>query len=154
MGRLALAARLVLAAVLAWSGVAKAADPTTTTVAVRAYSLFPDSWVSPVATVLPFVEIALALLLVLGLAIRLSGVLSAVLLAGFIIGVISAAARGLTIDCGCFGGGGQVADGQTQYLSEILRDLGLIVLAGLLIYWPRSPLSIDALVARSQGRQA
>ena len=47
----------------------------------------------------------------------------------FIAAVSSAWARGLSIDCGCFGGGGQVAAGQTKYLQEILRDVGLLALA-------------------------
>ena len=55
------------------------------------------------------------------------------LLLVFIAGVISAAARGLSIDCGCFGGGGTSQAGQTAYTAEILRDLGFLVLAGYLI---------------------
>ena len=40
---------------------------------------------------------------------------TAVLLVVFIAAVASAAARGLSIDCGCFGGGGPVPPGQTAY---------------------------------------
>ena len=43
----------------------------------------------------------------------------------FIIGISQAWARGLTIDCGCFGGGGNIAAAQTQYPQEIARDVGL-----------------------------
>jgi hypothetical protein len=52
-------------------------------------------------------------------------------------------ARGLTIDCGCFGGGGQVAKGQTHYLREILRDLGFFVLAAWLMVFPRGKFALD-----------
>ena len=74
--------------------------------------------------------------------------LSAVVLIVFIGAVISAAARGLSIDCGCFGGGGAVAPDETTYLAEILRDVGFLVLAGYLIVRPDTPLSIDRLVRR------
>ena len=58
----------------------------------------------------------------------------------FIAGIASAWARGLAIDCGCFGSGGQLADGQDPgYLPEILRDLGFLALAGFLLIWPRTP---------------
>lgn len=145
---LALLARLGLAAVFAISGAAKAVDPTGTRIAVRAYQLMPTGLADTVAAVLPYLELALALLLVLGLATRLAGVFGAILLVVFIAGVISAAARGLSIDCGCFGGGGQVASGQTAYTAEILRDVGFLVLAVVVIVWPRSRWSLDYWLAR------
>jgi len=61
-----------------------------------------------------------------------------VLLGAFIIGVTSAWARGLSIDCGCFGGGGAVASDQTRYGTELLRDGALLVVAAVLIRWPAS----------------
>ena len=146
-----LAARLGLAVVFGWSGVIKAANPVGTEVAVRAYSLLPGAWVGPVAVALPYFEIALAALLLVGLAGRLTAVLSALLLVAFIVGVISAAARGLSIDCGCFGGGGEVAAGQTRYTAEVLRDVGFLALAGWLAWRPVSPLSVDGLVQRTQA---
>jgi len=149
-----LLARLGLAAVWLISGIIKAVDPRTTVVAVRAYQIFPESLVGIIAGILPFLEIALGVLLVVGLATRLTAVLSAVVLVAFIAGVISAAARGLSIDCGCFGGGGDVAAGQTAYTEEILRDLGFLALAVYLIVRPDTPLSVDRWVRRRTGQPA
>lgn len=149
-----LLARLGLAAVWLTSGLIKAADPRETLVAVRAYQLFPDTLASTLAAVLPYLEIALGLLLLVGLATRLTAVLSAIVLVAFIAGVISAAARGLSIDCGCFGGGGEVQAGQTAYTAEILRDLGFLALAGWLIIRPGTPLSVDRFVHRRSGQPA
>ena len=149
-----LLARLGLAAVWLISGIIKAVDPRTTVVAVRAYQIFPESLVGTIAGILPFLEIALGVLLVIGLATRLTAVLSAVVLVAFLAGVISAAARGLSIDCGCFGGGGDVAAGQTAYTEEILRDLGFLALAVYLIVRPDTPLSVDRWVRRRTGQPA
>lgn len=146
--------RLGLAVVFGWSGVAKAGDPLGTEVAVRAYSLLPTGLVAPVAVALPWVEIALALLLVAGLAIRPAAVLAALLMAAFIAGVASAAARGLSIDCGCFGGGGAVAPGQTRYNEEIVRDAVFLLLSAYLVWRPLSPFSVDGVIRDSQVRQA
>ena len=140
--------RLVLAAVLLISGVIKALDARETIVAVRAYQLVPESLVGAVAAVLPYLEIALGLLLLIGLATRLAAVLAAVVMVVFVAAVTSAAARGLSIDCGCFGGGGEVAAGQTAYTAEILRDLGLLAMAVYLTIRPDTPLSVDRLVHR------
>jgi hypothetical protein len=62
----------------------------------------------------------------------------------FVVGVAQAWARGLSIDCGCFGGGGAVAPGDTAYLQELMRDTSFLVLAAWLIVRPRTLLSIDS----------
>lgn len=136
-------ARLGLAAVWFVSGWIKAADLNQAYIAVQAYDLLPHGVVSVVAAAVPFIEIALGLLLLLGIGTRLVAVLSVVVLVAFIIAISQAWARGLTIDCGCFGGGGQVAPGQTAYPQEIARDIGFMVLAGWLIVRPASLLSMD-----------
>jgi hypothetical protein len=73
-----------------------------------------------------------------GIGTRAVAVLSGLLLLAFVAGVSQAWARGLSIDCGCFGGGGAVAPGQTQYLQEILRDAGFLALAVWLTVRPRT----------------
>ena len=137
-----LLARLGLAAVFLISGVSKAVNPRETRVAVRAYDLLPDGLADGVAAVLPYLEIGL------GMVVRWTAVAAAVLLVVFIGGVISVAARGLSIDCGCFGGGGTVAAGHTQYAAEILRDVGFLALAGWLIVRPQTLWSVDGLARR------
>ena len=131
-------ARLGLAAVWLVSGVLKAIDPDATYVAVRAYDVLPRAAVGVVATVLPWLEIVVGLLLLAGVATRAVAVASAALLLVFVAGVTQAWARGLSIDCGCFGGGGAVEPGQTAYASELLRDAGFLLMAGWLIVRPRT----------------
>jgi hypothetical protein len=61
----------------------------------------------------------------------------------FMIGISQAWARGLSIDCGCFGGGGQVAPGEADYLTPLLRDTGLAILAIYLTFFPHSKFGLD-----------
>jgi uncharacterized membrane protein YphA (DoxX/SURF4 family) len=136
-------ARFGLAAVWLVSGLLKAADPDQTYVAVRAYDVLPDAGVEVVAALLPWVELALGVLLLVGVGTRLVAALSAVLLIVFVAGVIQAWARGLSIDCGCFGGGGAVEPGQTTYVQELLRDAGFLLMAGWLIARPRTLAALD-----------
>jgi hypothetical protein len=70
-------------------------------------------------------------------------VLSGLLLIVYIAGIAQSWARGLTIDCGCFGNGGQVGAGQTHYPEEILRDIGFFALAVWLAVRPRTWVSVD-----------
>ncbi|TQF73259.1 DoxX family membrane protein [Rhodococcus spelaei] len=137
-----LLARLGLAAVWLISGWIKFADPTQTVVAVRAYQLLPEDLVRPVASALPMLEIALGLLLVVGLGVRLTAIVSVLALATLIAAVASAWARGLSIDCGCFGGGGAADVDGWDYAREIARDVGFMALAVWLIVFPRSPLAL------------
>ncbi|WP_406295687.1 DoxX family membrane protein [Embleya sp. NBC_00888] len=139
-----LAARLGLAFVWAYAGWEKALDPDQAAYAVRGYDVLPDDLVEPVGYALPYLELGLALLLVIGLGTRLVASLSALLLLVFIAGIAQAWARGLAIDCGCFGGGGPVEPDKTAYLEEILRDCGFMLLAIWLIVFPRTRLSADA----------
>jgi uncharacterized membrane protein YphA (DoxX/SURF4 family) len=137
------AARLLLGGVFLVAGGLKVIDPQSSVAAVRAYRLLPSSLATIVGWGLPFAEIALGVLLLTGIATRLVAAVSAVLLLVFIAAVASAAARGLSIDCGCFGGGGDVAPGQAAYGIEILRDVGLLLLAVWLVWQPRSRLTLD-----------
>lgn len=142
-------ARVLLAGIWLYAGIDKARDPGQFVVAVQAYQILPDGLAHLVAYSLPIAEIGLGLLLLAGLATRFAAVTSAVLLVVFIAGVASAAARGLNIDCGCFGGGGVVDPGQTRYTEELLRDAGLLVAAVFLAIWPRSRYSADDAVRAS-----
>jgi uncharacterized membrane protein YphA (DoxX/SURF4 family) len=139
------AARVVLGGVFLVSGGPKVIDPQSSVAAVRAYRLLPTSVATIVGWGLPFAEVALGLLLLVGVATRLVAAVAAVLLLVFIAAVASAAIRGLSIDCGCFGGGGDVAPGQTAYGIEIVRDVGLLLLALWLVWQPRSRFALDRL---------
>ncbi|WP_305092093.1 DoxX family protein [Prescottella sp. R16] len=135
-------ARLGLAAVWLVSGWIKFADPTQTVVAVRAYQLLPEDLVRPVAYTMPMFEIALGLFLVIGLGVRIVAVVSAATLLVLIGVIVSVWARGLSIDCGCFGGGGAADVDGGDYALEIARDIGFLALAVWLTILPRSPLSL------------
>jgi uncharacterized membrane protein YphA (DoxX/SURF4 family) len=139
---LATAARLLVGGVFLVAGLLKIPDPAAAVRAVRAYRLLPEALVAPVAFGLPVVEIAVGLALIVGVFVRTAAIASAVLLVVFLAGVGSAWARGLQIDCGCFGGGGAVAAADTAYPAEILRDSALLLVALALARWPRSRLAL------------
>jgi uncharacterized membrane protein YphA (DoxX/SURF4 family) len=140
-------ARLGLAAIFLISGGLKVTDLAASGRAVNAYDLMSWETAKVVGAVQPFLEIAIGLLLLIGIATRLSAAIAAVLLVIFIGGIISAWARGLQIDCGCFSKGGELTGGRTaQYGLDILRDVGFLVLAGILLWKPRTRFSLDGLL--------
>jgi len=141
-----LASRLLVGGVWIAAGVVKLPDPAVSVRAVRAYDLLPEGIVPTVGHLLPVLEIVVGACLVLGLLTRISAVVSAVLFLAFVIGIASAWARGLQIECGCFGGGGYKEGASSQYPWEIARDAGLLLLSLLLIWRPRAPLAVDSLL--------
>ncbi|MBA3488490.1 MAG: DoxX family membrane protein [Longispora sp.] len=147
-------ARLLLAGTWLYAGGIKISDLGSSIRSVNAYELLPTSLAQIVGAALPMVEILLGLLLLAGLLTRPAAILSSIFLVLFIAGIISAWARGLDIDCGCFGNGGVLAAGEKPtYFQDILRDLGLLAAAVLLTIRPRTWFSLDRLLMETDKGQ-
>jgi uncharacterized membrane protein YphA (DoxX/SURF4 family) len=138
-----LVARLTLGGVLFAAGYLKVGKADESQMAVRAYEMLPIPVANLLGLFLPFVEVVIGALLILGALTRVMAALGGFTMFVFIIAIAQAWARGLNIDCGCFGGGGAVAPGETKYFQEILRDIGLVFLAGYLIRYPLTKFSLD-----------
>ena len=138
-----LLSRLTLGGVLFVAGYLKVDKLEVSQMAVRSYELLPIPIANFLGQTLPFFEVVVGLLLILGAATKAVAALGGFTMFIFIIAIAQAWARGLNIDCGCFGGGGAVDPGQTRYLQEILRDAGLVALALFLVRYPITKFSID-----------
>ena len=135
--------RLAMAGILIFAAIPKLQDIPQSKIAVRAYRILPEFTVDFVGTVLPILELALALFLLLGLFTRLSAIVWLAMMAAFMFGVIWAWTQGYSIDCGCFGGGGDVAKGSTNYPIHLLERIGFVLLGTWLLLWPRTKFSLD-----------
>jgi uncharacterized membrane protein YphA (DoxX/SURF4 family) len=135
--------RLTLGGVLFVAGYLKVDKLEVSQMAVRSYELLPIPIANFLGQTLPLFEVVIGLLLILGAATRVVAALGGFTMFIFIIAIGQAWARGLNIDCGCFGGGGTVAPGETRYLQEILRDAGLVAMALFLLRYPVSKFSVD-----------
>jgi uncharacterized membrane protein YphA (DoxX/SURF4 family) len=140
---LTLLARLILGGVLLAAGVLKIGNLQKSAMAVRAYEMLPVELANFLGYALPWIEIGIGLLLIVGASVKVCGLLGAFTMLAFIIAIAQAWARGLSIDCGCFGGGGTIDPEDTKYLSEIIRDIGLLALGVFLYYFPKGKLSLD-----------
>ena len=118
-----LIARLVLASVFISAALPKLKDPVAFAAAIDAYRTISGSWAMAAATVLPWLELIIAVGLLTPWLRRASAWIMALLLGLFIALHLSAWARGLNIDCGCFGESGSSPD----YHWLILRNLALLL---------------------------
>ena len=145
-------ARLVLAAVLALAGLAKVRDLTAAGRTVALYRIGPPEFAPLVGGVLPFIELALAVLLVTGLASRATATATAGLRVGYVGAITSVWVRSISIDCGCFAHTASVGAGSARtYSVDILRDLILLAMAGFLIRRPGTRYALDHWVLEVKG---
>ncbi|NLT54620.1 MAG: DoxX family membrane protein [Actinomycetales bacterium] len=145
---LSTAARVFLAGVFLLSSWPKLNDPEGTVRSVRAYELVPEAVVHPFAYGLPLLELAIALLLLVGLGTRLIALGTSALMLVFMLGIASAWIRGLSIDCGCFSVSPEtgVADPVPGYIKRLVEDTGFLAAAVFLFRWPRSRFSLDSVI--------
>lgn len=141
-----LVVRLVLGGVLLAASWHKLLDPYASVLAVRAYDLLPEPLVKLVGYSLPIVEVLVGLCLVVGLITRVSAVFAGGLMVVFIIGIASVWARGMEIDCGCFGDGGAKPGASADYPWEIARDVSLFLMAAWLFVFPKTKFAVDNLL--------
>jgi len=140
---LTLLARLTLGGVLIVAGALKVGNLQKSAISVRAYEMLPIWLANFFGYALPWVEIGIGALLIIGVAVKIMGSLGALIMFGFIIAIAQAWARGLSIDCGCFGGGGTIDPEDTKYLSTILRDIGFLALGVFLYFYPKGRFALD-----------
>ncbi len=149
-----LVARLIVGVVDLIAGLVKFPDPAGNVRQVRAFDILPEAIVPTVGHALPTIEIIIGVALILGLLTRLFAVIGALFFLAFIIGIASAWARGLEINCGCFGSHGVPADPHRQYAVDIARDIGLLICCLWLVVWPRTRFALDNLLFPHHERLA
>jgi uncharacterized membrane protein YphA (DoxX/SURF4 family) len=118
-------ARLLVGSVLVLAGVMKLMSPKDLARDVAAYRLVPLNISLPLGIALAACEVGAGLLLWVGLWVAVVAGLSAVLLATFLLVALSAVARKLNVNCGCFG----LLYRQKIGKSVFARDTLLMVLA-------------------------
>jgi uncharacterized membrane protein YphA (DoxX/SURF4 family) len=90
---------------------------------IDSYKMLPLGIVEWMAKILPWLELVLGVLLIIGTGVRWAGLAISGLLVMFMIALAHAAFGGLEINCGCFG------TGSVNPSRELVLDVGLLALA-------------------------
>ena len=158
MSELAAAAALVLAIVFGWAGVAKLRHHQATVTSFRGLGL-PAA--AALAVVVPLVELAVAVGLVLAPALTAWAALALLLAFTFVIG--RAVVAGSTVACACFGGTSATGGDDDRPVStiELVRNAGLGALAIVAggagagaLHWPALPALVIVTVLVALARVA
>ncbi|MBU1700144.1 MAG: DoxX family membrane protein [Candidatus Eisenbacteria bacterium] len=116
--------RLLLAGIFILAAVGKLADPQAFAKALYNYRMLPEPLIPFLAIGLPVLEAIASIALFIKPLQKGASLIFLGLLIVFIIAIASAWARGLDVDCGCFGEG-------SSHVGPllILRNIGLSILA-------------------------
>jgi putative oxidoreductase len=151
---LLLTARLLVAGIFVFAGVAKVGSPGAFADAVRSFHILPPALVLPYALVVPWLELLIGAYLLIGFMTRLAALGAAVLLASFIAALLASLFTGnIYHSCGCFGSAAQgnqilalLSGGNTVGWWDVIRDVILLTLCGLVAVLGAGWLAVDGLI--------
>ena len=121
--------RLVVGGAFVVAGALKIADPAKFVADLDHYRLVPHGLLHLVAVLLPWIEVAAGALVLTEIWLSAAALVIACLTMIFFAAILSALARGLNIECGCFGTMG----GKNIGLVNLAIDSALFLLAALLL---------------------
>jgi putative oxidoreductase len=148
----ALAARLYLAAIFLFACWHKILEPAAFALDIATYQILPLYLVNLLAIVLPWIELAAGLMLLLGFRTRAAALLVAGMMVMFTVAISIAVAKGLDMSCGCFASQGSAEDPISW--RTILRDASWLFLAAYVFIFDRRPLGLDRLFGRRKNAAA
>lgn len=125
--RVILLAQVAIALVFLAAALGKISDPAAFARQIHHFRLLPQGFENTVAITLPWVELIAALALIFRYHPRSGGLVTAGLMVLFVGVVAAALARGLDIECGCFG----TSDASRVGAAKLIENIGLLAVAAI-----------------------
>jgi uncharacterized membrane protein YphA (DoxX/SURF4 family) len=136
--------RIILGGIFLLAGLAKIPDPASFLLTMRGFQIAPDMAERFLAVYVPWLECVLGLCLLLGLLYRAAALLFSFLTAGFTLAILSVIARGIEIDCGCFGLMADVLHlPDAANYKAVIRNLVFLVMALTVFFVQRTRFSLE-----------
>jgi len=124
-------ARWILGVVFISASFDKIIHPSAFSEAIYNYQILPDVFINPTAIVLPWLELILGIMLIIGVWMPGAVVISNLLLTTFMGALLFNMARGLDIYCGCF----SISATQSSInIWIVLRDASFLILSVYLLF--------------------
>jgi len=130
--------RIFFGFIFIFAAISKVTDSPGFSQSIYNYKLMPDFIINLLAIAFPWIELVAGILLVFGISVKENSAILSGLLVIFIFAIAISLARGLDIDCGCFG----TVDGSKVGLMKILENIGLLLLGLILIKFDSRFLSL------------
>ena len=123
---LVLVSRILVGGIFFLSGILKIIDPFSFADSIFSFQLLPQSAISLIALTLPVLECLTGLLLIGGMHLRTAVLSYILLMLLFFLVLFYAFFMGLSVDCGCFGGG---LFPSSSIVAALWRDAGILMLS-------------------------
>ena len=127
--------QIALGAIFVAAAIPKIVDPPSFAHMIYNYRILPGQLVNASAIVLPWLEIAAGMALILGVWVKAARNLIVAMLVAFIIAIAINLLRNNAIDCGCFdvsAAGKTHSERLADMRMVIFRDIGMLLMAGQL----------------------
>lgn len=144
-----LAVRLIVGFIFILAAAGKIAEPAQFAKEIANYQILPLFTVNIVALILPWLELVVAILLMLGIRIKANATLISAMLVFFILAIAAAMVRGLNIDCGCFSNSDTLVGWR-----KIFEDLGLLMGSLYLIFFPAKKYTLENIIKNDLLQQS
>jgi putative oxidoreductase len=136
---LVLVLRVAIGGIFIVAGASKVGNAAQFAAQIAGFRLLPEGVIAPLAVMLPYWEILLGVLVILGLFTRVAAWIAVLLLALFDLAIASAVVRGMSVSCGCFGPN----DATVTTWAEVARDAVFVALALIVALRPPGALALD-----------
>ena len=141
---------IALAVIFIYAAIPKILEVDEFARSIRNYRMLPAWSINLLALWLPWIELIAGGCMIFKVGEKGGKLLILGMLLVFTAGIISAVARGLDIDCGCFGRtASQVAQAHRVGLQKIVENLGMIIIAILLVFSSKLPPVIASVAKQS-----
>jgi uncharacterized membrane protein YphA (DoxX/SURF4 family) len=131
--------RIIVGGVFVITGVGKIVEPALFARDISNYDMLPTVLVNIVAIILPWIELLIGILFILGIRIIANNIVLFTMLLIFNIAVAVAWARGLDINCGCFSDIAQ----QTVGSEKLAENFAMIASLFYIYFFPNNKLSLE-----------
>ena len=142
------AARVALAVTFIWACIHKIAHPYEFGLQVATYQILPLSLINLQAIILPWVELVVGVLLVVGFLTRGAALVTCGMNVMFIVAIAMALAADLQLQCGCFA---SAEAGDQMDSSLLVRDAIFLVVGAAVVVLRPDRLTLDRFLERRRA---
>jgi putative oxidoreductase len=146
---LALPIRWYLGIVFIYACLHKIAHPGSFALDIATYDILPLALVNPMAIILPYIELAAGVMLIVGFRTRGAALLVFGMMLVFTIALCIALAKGIDTSCGCFAS--QSLEEDPIGAQTIVRDLSWLTMSLYVLLFDARPLGLERWL---EGRKA
>ena len=144
-----LVVRIIVGFVFIATGTSKIVEPAQFARDISNYDMLFRELVNLLAIILPWVELVVGVLFILGVRIKANTILLASMLLFFNFAIATAWARSLDINCGCY------SDNPQQVgMEKLAENFALFAMLAFIFFFPNNKLSLEYFVKNENRNEA